>query len=581
MKSNFLTLPIWFYICTVSLLAGCQTDSQTVSSDRSPPAPAITSSPSVASPVVAKTSPPAQTSSPIGVNLALITYYGTDYPFINVFKTASRWRTICARKDRGCDRDRLAQQQKLLQLDRYGWVKSLPSEEDSSQDTRVRSFLFSNADSSYVDGEYIVSYKGKGKIAYGGGAKLISSQPGRDLIRVDVSKKRGIWLDILSTDPQTQGNYIRDIVVVKRENVDKLKTQIFNPDFLKKLQGFKVIRFMDWMNANKSQERDWDRRTLPETATYMQVSAPVEVMVALSNQARISPWFNMPHAVGDEYIANFAKLVKRDLNPELKVYLEHSNEVWNDSFPQGKWIQEQAKKLWAAPQYPQSGFAKRMNWHGKRTAEICEIWKKVFSDRPQSIVCVLGTHMSNPRTSIQALECPLWSEKPCYKHQIDALGVAAYFGRYIGIPKYQQQVDTWSVDRVFQEINSGTGLDEKRSQGALADLRAKMATNFELANRRNLKLFAYEGGQHLIGTNRVAHDQTITNLFVTANRDPRMAGVYETLWQDWKKAGGSDFIFYSFVGPATKWGSWGLLESLGQPTSPKYETVKNLIQNNR
>jgi hypothetical protein len=593
MKSRFLSPLIFLFICNISFVTACQKVSRNSPrvrvSDR--PNPSITPSISApntnnnpsSTPIVPS---PNKTPAPIGVNLGALTYYGTDLPFINVFKNASRWRIICNKTDPNCQQSRsrekdLLEKEDVLDLDRNGWIKSLPSFEGSPTPTKVRSLLFSGAENSAVSGRYIVSYKGEGQISYGGGATVVESRSGEDIINVDLSKRRGIWLEILNTDPQKNGNYIRDIVIVKAENQSKLKTQIFSPEFLEKLQGFEVIRFMDWMDTNKSREKDWDRRTLVQNATYTQTSAPVEVMISLSNKLNVSPWFTMPHMANDEYVTNFAKLVKQDLNPKLKIYVEYSNEIWNQNFPQGKWVQEQAIAEWPASKYPEKDFAKRLNWHGKRTAEVCEIWKKVFANKPKSVVCVMGSQAANPWASAQSLDCPLWAKKPCYKHQIDALAIGAYFGNYIGSINNEQIVTNWSLDRLFEEINSGTGLDPKRTGGALADTRTKMLASFQVAHQRKLNLFAYEGGQHLVGSRRVANNQAITNLFVTANRDPRMGEAYTNLFKSWKDSGGSVFMYFNYVSPSGKWGSWGLLENIGDRTSPKYQSVKNVIQHNK
>jgi hypothetical protein len=589
MKSSFLPQLIFLSICNISFLGACQRTPQTIPSNpqtQITSSPEITNSPeSTSSPKTSNspesTNPIQKTPAPIGINLAAITYYSRDFPFINAFKSASPWRTICIKTDPGCTQNKSTQEENLLQLDRNGWVKSLPNPEDSPIYTRVRSLLFSGVENPARSGQYLVLYQGEGKISYGGAAKLIESQPGEDIINVDLSGKKGFWLDIISTDPRKNGNYIRDIVVVRIEDRNKLNSQRFNQIFLDKLQDFEVIRFMDWMDTNHSQESNWEQRTLPNRATYTQKSAPLEVMISLSNKLKASPWFTMPHMANDDYVTNFAKLVKQDLNPSFKVYVEYSNEIWNQNFTQGKWVQEQAVKEWSGSQYPQNGFAKRLNWHGKRTAQVCEIWKNVFADRPQSVVCVLGSQAANPWASIQSLDCPLWIDKPCYKHQIDALAIGAYFGNYIGSPKHEQEVVNWSVDRLFEEINSGTKLDNTRVGGSLADTQAKIQASFQVANQRNLNLFAYEAGQHLVGGRRVANNETITNLFIAANRDPRMSEAYNTLFNNWKNSGGSVFMYFNYVSPYGKWGSWGLLENIDDETSPKYQAVKNIIKNNK
>lgn len=48
-----------------------------------------------------------------------------------------------------------------------------------------------------------------------------------------------------------------------------------------------------------------------------------------------------------------------------------------------------ARKLDADSGSGESAFTKRMNWHGKRSAEVCDIFKRVFSDSPARVVCVI------------------------------------------------------------------------------------------------------------------------------------------------------------------------------------------------
>ncbi len=46
------------------------------------------------------------------------------------------------------------------------------------------------------------------------------------------------------------------------------------------------------------------------------------------------PWFCIPHAASDDWVASFAALLLSNLRPDLQVYIEYSNEVWNRGFPQ-------------------------------------------------------------------------------------------------------------------------------------------------------------------------------------------------------------------------------------------------------
>ncbi len=60
----------------------------------------------------------------------------------------------------------------------------------------------------------------------------------------------------------------------------------------------------------------------------------IEYAIDLANTLKTDAWFCMPHKASDEYIREFAKMVKERLDPSLKSYVEYSNEIWNWSFGQ-------------------------------------------------------------------------------------------------------------------------------------------------------------------------------------------------------------------------------------------------------
>ena len=46
---------------------------------------------------------------------------------------------------------------------------------------------------------------------------------------------------------------------------------------------------------------------------------------------------NVPAMVDEDFITQLAALAKSRLDPELNLYLEYSNELWNDMFAQTQW----------------------------------------------------------------------------------------------------------------------------------------------------------------------------------------------------------------------------------------------------
>ena len=157
---------------------------------------------------------PANATSPLGINLNGVSYYSTEQPFMNVFVTNGGWVTHS--QDTWDTRE-----EQYLQLDANGYPKTLvaaPSDPHSPQlfdsvgivvDRVPAPFL-------YPAGRYVVLYDGEGTLTYEFDARLVSSSRGRDVIEVaQPSDNNGIHLQITATDPRHDGNYIRNIRIVR------------------------------------------------------------------------------------------------------------------------------------------------------------------------------------------------------------------------------------------------------------------------------------------------------------------------------------------------------------------------------
>ncbi|NJM89476.1 MAG: cellulose-binding protein [Hydrococcus sp. RU_2_2] len=383
----------------------------------------------------------------------------------------------------------------------------------------------------------------------------------------------GIWLKITAIAPD---NYLRNIRVIPAAFETSYQSQIFNPDFIERVKNFKVFRLMEWMNTNDSETSQWSDRPTLDSARYSQDGVPVEILVELANRTNIDPWFCMPHLATDEYIAKFAEYVKDHLNAERKIYVEYSNEVWNSKFEQHRWAVQQAKAR---------GKEQWIDWYGQRTTEIMQIWDRVFAEDKDRIVGTMAGHSANAWLLSRALSYA-WSDNPLSHEEygIDAIAIAPYFGYYLGSPDHQAQIAIWTtqvdggLDLLFKEISQGGVLDNSPKNGALQEAYEQIKAHASLAQKENLQLLAYEGGQHLAGVGSVENNDRITQLFIQANRDSRMGEIYRDYLQTWFELGGSLFLYYNDISQPSRWGSWGLLESVSQKSSPKYDAALEALQ---
>lgn len=512
----------------------------------------------------------------LGTNLDAVTDYSPQVPFTNLFLSSREWFTQCqAGVDPGCTPAKAwdTGEAALVDVDGEGWVRSLPAPEAVPLFTSVATFW--DLPAEFPSGRYVVLYDGLGVIEYGIGATKLPelSARGRDVVAVDVSKG-GILLKITETNTLGDGDYIRSIRFVAEADEQRLLTNRFSSAFIERLQPYQALRFMDWMRTNDSVVSTWTGRSQPNEARFSTAKGvPVEIMVELSNKTEKAPWFTMPHQASDDYVRNFATVVRDSLLSTLPVYVEYSNEIWNSGFSQGDWVEARGVAEW--PASLESRFTKRMNWHGKRSAEVCEIWKSVFAASPQQVTCVLASQAANSWTGQEALSCPLWEEAPCFRHGIGALAIAPYMGDYLGQEEHATHVAGWGASalgltKLFTELQSGGELSGGPAGGAMAQSFGWIEANKTVADAFGVALLSYEGGQHLVGVGSASQNTTLTSLFTQANRDERMGTVYATYLQGWESRGGGVFMHFTDIGSYSRYGSWGALERIGQASSAKY-----------
>lgn len=474
-------------------------------------------------------------SIPMGINLTSVCYWSTEHPFMDIFKTSQPWRS----QRKGAPYGKGG----ILDLDSKGWVQSL-------QPGQWADALLCRCGGHYPAGEYICLYDGEGVLDFAFDATVKRRKKGRIVLNVSPSGS-GILVRLLKTNPQ---NPISNIRIIRSEFENKFEQQIFQADFLKRWRGFEVIRFMDWMRTNNSIVETWSQRPTQDMQTQgSDRGVALEYMILLANQLKADPWFCMPHEADHEYIAQFARMVKEKLNPDLKVYVEYSNEVWNYQFKQAHYAARVGQGMHLGDTLHEAG----LYFYAKRATEIFQIWVDVFGSADR-LVRVLSAQNTNPWTSKKIL-----SFKNAYRYA-DALAIAPYFGSSLGKPENQNKTCGMNIDQVLNECRKSI----KRQH-------AKVREHAALAKTHHLNLIAYEGGQHLAGKGGTENNPRLTALFLDVNRDPKMKALYLQDLNAWKQAGGGLFNAFSSMTSYGKWGSWGLLEHENQnpATAPKYQAV--------
>ncbi|MFQ6133023.1 MAG: hypothetical protein ACE5R4_13360, partial [Armatimonadota bacterium] len=437
----------------------------------------------------AQTAPILASRSRLGMNLAGLSDWNTELPFVDVFRLSRKW--ISQRQGEGWGKG------PELELDEHGWVKRL------EPDCWAETPLCTISGGHYPSGQYVCLYEGKGEIEFWNITREVSREPGRIVVEVD-SGKGAFWLRIKSLEPD---NYIRDIRVVMPGFEGRYEEEPFHPDFLARWQEFNTFRFMDWMRTNGSKVQTWDDRPKMDDATWTVKGAPLEVMIDLCNRLDVNPWFCMPHLADDDYVRRFAAQVKRELEPPLTVYVEYSNEIWNGMFAQTRYAGEKGLALGFGDKPWEAGW----RYSAYRSVQMFRLWENVFGGRDR-LVRVISTQAANPYVSERKLEF-----QDAYK-ECDALGVAPYFSLNLS-PRSDpssDEVSEWTVKQVLDH------LEQVSLPRAIEHIRRQK----QVADKYGLRLVAYEAGQHAVGVGGGENNEALTALLHAANRDERMGGLY-------------------------------------------------------
>jgi hypothetical protein len=482
------------------------------------------------------TIPAAEPHPALGINLAGPADWNTELPFIDVFRLSRAW--ISQERGQGWGKG------PPLDLDEHGWVRSL------QPNCFAETPLCTIEGGHYPSGDWTILWEGNGRIEMSKG-RVLQSEAGRMVVNID-SAGGGFFLRLLETNPSDPVRNIR--VLMPGFTEEQVEQNPWTPSFLDRWHGVACLRFMDFQHTNNSEQQSWSDRPTLDDATFTIKGIPIELLCDLANRQEANAWFCIPHKADDDYVRRFARLVKEQLDPERKAYVEYSNEVWNGQFQQQHYAAEQGQKL---------GFAEKpwenaWRYTAHRSLEIFRIWEDEFGGRDR-LVCVLPSQAANSYVSQQVLG---WEDAG---RHADVLAIAPYISMNIperGDNLTASEVATWSPDQFLDYVEAN----------ALPQCIDWMKDNKTVADQYGLQLVCYEAGQHFVGVAGGENNEQLTQLLHTVNAHPRMVGIYARYFDAWEENGGDLLCYFSSVSGWSKWGSWGLLQYADDDLtrSPKY-----------
>ena len=534
---------------------------------------------------------PEQARLPLGMNLSGISDYTLGFPFKNLMWGSRPWLTRNEESGGPFDTKLSAE----LPVDAQGYPLEIPFFPAKAEQPQV---VFTIIPNVVEPGDYVVLHDGEGKIEPAMGTELVSSAPGRVVIRLASTRgKRGGTggserYEGIAITRSKKGNHVRNIriLALADENAD-LAANPFRKDFLDYCRQWHALRFMDWQSTNNSLEKEWSGRKLPDFYSMVGKSGDainrwgqrpsefehlfsggvaLEVIIQLANLTETDPWICVPHRATPEYITEMAKLFKERLDPKRKVYVEYSNEVWNWQFKQAGWMIQsklagdlvlaKGGKAWkdgVVPEFPyddgavaKDGGTNHPERIGALNRYVFEFWEKVFTGADRArMVRVVGVQHAWIDTVRRTAR---WVAD---NGGADALAPAGYFGPNKKIyERWDAAGEKLTPDQVIADMHEVFETDSSvwtREIGGIA-------------KATGLRYLVYEGGQHI--QPKEQKKTPYLPALVAAQKHPGMYDLYLKNFALHREVGCELFaVFASLSAQDSQYGAWGHQEYYGQP----------------
>ncbi|MCB0746715.1 MAG: T9SS type A sorting domain-containing protein [Ignavibacteriae bacterium] len=511
----------------------------------------------------------------IGTNITSISDYMSEMPFVDLMHSSREWMTSNYCWISGGENIWNTEYYEQIPKDENGYPFSLPFYHAEAETLQAIHTIWASID-AWPAGEYTFLYDGDGDFTFSGSLVQATKEPGKIIFNLEegIQETGNFSFKIVRSD---SNDHVRNIRLLMPGTLQTYESMPFHNAWFNKLEDFKVIRFMDWGHTNNwgnnyswecfdddtdTIKTSWDERSKLSNYTWTtNKGVPYEIMIDLCNKLNSDMWICVPHSASDDYISQLATLLKENLNPSLKIYVEYSNETWNWMFGQTQWLNKfgcENKGL----QWPEGIVPYIQN--------CMNIFSNVFSNEMDRIVRVVG---------VQAAWLDV-SKRIVFnmrENSFDAFAPAAYFAL------------SSNADSVLDTLGSSTTVDDIvkkiRSEIESNEMAWLTEQKEEISDVLDLPMLFYEGGQHITPT-PFGEEPTYSQALLDIQRDTAMYNLYmewfrflETLQTPENK---SLFMNFSFIAErSAKYGSWGILESLNQDTSvvpaPKYQAILDYI----
>jgi len=379
---------------------------------------------------------------------------------------------------------------------------------------KAMTVIGANAKGSLPPGKWLCVYEGAGTLTFSGDAQLVKEQPGRIVVRVTPSAA-GVTLTVSDV---SAGDPLRNVRVMPFSVMQGNSSSLLHPQLVNRLRGDQpgVLRFAAWQQIENSPLVHWaDRPTLASSSQLTERGAAIELMTELCNVLSCDAWLHVPARANDEYVQQFARLVRNKLDAGRKVFIEYASDALNPANETFAFLAEQGRSLEAAGSDAEAA----SKFYGKRSKEVFDIFRAEFSSQPGRVVCVFGV----PGDDAEAAALLLDSSSAV--QSADVIGVSGGVGG----------------PRVVDELELlATGLTIDRIVSLLTDSRSQRMPVFKSVAERvhatgKPMIVATSGAGMMVDAGGL--EKRLVSLMRKAENDPRVRGMTSKERELWIKAG--------------------------------------------
>jgi hypothetical protein len=315
----------------------------------------------------------------------------------------------------------------------------------------------------------------------------------------------------------------------------------YTPTFTFRANRARCLRFMNtWRTNFSSYDSDnmWVRIETGASNYFYHILATPQEVRQICEDHSCDAWICIHHLATTQ---NITEIFNAFIGFPYHLYFEHSNEVWNSSFPQYSYALTQIGP-YAGPGPAQNVQA----WHADRVDEIAELAKSILD--PNDVTAVWCSQMAVPNFISNSLS---YSLRPL--SYIDAAGIGAYFG------------GVWSRAQSAAAILASSYATIATEAEADFDTRVKplIQTWIGESAGQGWQLLGYEGGAHLDHG-----DETAQQHLLLAAQASEMGPVYDAFLDYWATEVKDLLNIYRDVGAET----FGHLQHEQDAPSPRWQS---------